>query len=504
MQITLSCARDAVDRLACRGAAASEGLTLGEPQLVPDDRPTAGPGTSGILLIHPVTCWVSQPPPFPDLGLGYLAAVLISQGHHVRLRDWNTDPSPEALEKELRAFAPRVVGMKVFTKDVAAARKTAALVRAALPDTVMLLGGPHASCADPEELLGDFPQVDFALRMEGEESLPRLILELEACPAWRSDPAWPARAETIPGLVWRHGDVVRANPGQVIADLNGLPLPVWDLMDPATYAADLMLPGLKPGPAAPIITTRGCPGQCSFCSAFLVSGRRIRFRSPSEVVREIRLLHDRFGVSKFLFFDNCFTSSRRHITGICQGVLDAGLDIVWDCNCYENLNSLDRETVALMARAGCRMVHMGIESASPRVRQRTCMTASLEGYLGTARLLRSNGIGVGAWFILGFPGETLSDMWRTLRFALAMAPEVGSFTRCFPLPNSQVYQELKKSRAFSRLDWSTYRPDRDSLSTLPPLALGAALEASRFLLRVRQRLGRRSQAARDRDSRGRA
>ncbi len=455
-----------------------------------DDQSAADPGTSRILLTHPVTSWVSQPPPFPDLGLGYLAAVLIARGHEVRLRDWNMPTDPQSLEQELRSFAPRMVGMKVFTKDVAAAQRTAALVRSALPDTALLLGGPHASCADPDELLADFPQADFALRMEAEESLPALVRELEECPNWRTDPAWPARAETIAGLVWRAGDTVRANSGKVIADLNGLPVPVWDLMNPVAYTTDLMLPGLRPGPAVPIITTRGCPGQCSFCSAFLVSGRRIRFRSPGEVVREIRLLHDRFGVRKFLFFDNCFTSSRPHITGICQGILDAGLDIVWDCNCYENLKSLDQETVALMARAGCCMVHMGIESASPRVRQRTNMTASLKDYLEKARLLRKNGIGIGAWFILGFPGETLSDMWRTLRFALTMRPDVGSFTRCFPLPNSQVYAELKKQYAITRLDWATYQPDHYSLSTLSPLALGAALKASRLLLGLRQRLTR--------------
>jgi radical SAM superfamily enzyme YgiQ (UPF0313 family) len=430
---------------------------------------------------------VENPPRIPDIGLGYLAKHLGQDGREVRVLDWNMEPSEAAFRRTLQEFQPEVVGLKFFTKDARAARETAEVVKDELPGCVLVAGGPHPSCVEPEELLEAFPRLDYGLRGEAESALPALADAVAAERAGESRAqGWQ---EDIPGLVWRGEQGVRANPPQFEPELDALDGPAWEAIDPANYLGDMCFPPTLEGPAAPICTTRGCPGQCSFCSAHLVNGRRIRYRTPARVVDEMERLGRQFGVRKFMITDNCFTSRRSHFVAVCNEILERGLTVEWDCCTYERLDHIDDETAALLRRSGCRMVHMGIESGHPEVRRTMRKHCDVAGYKRIIPILRRHGILVGGWFILGFPGETLEQMRETIRQAFALRPDFLSFTPCFPLPGSPVYEALRAKHGVDRVDWAEFHI-KDSAYPAHALStdqLNALFRKVRFLERVHRR-----------------
>ena len=128
-----------------------------------------------ILLMTPLTSFVDHPPNIPDLGIAYLTSSLKNRGYEVHIRDWNADPSVDNFRKWLKENQPAVVGIKIFTKDVAAAQKTIRIIRETLQGTTIVIGGPHPSASEPADLMDDLIDCDFAIRGEAEESLLSLI-----------------------------------------------------------------------------------------------------------------------------------------------------------------------------------------------------------------------------------------------------------------------------------------------------------------------------------------
>jgi radical SAM superfamily enzyme YgiQ (UPF0313 family) len=436
--------------------------------------------------MQPLSAYMETPFSIPDLGLGYIAAALKRNGHHVSVMDFNAVTSPEKFRGRLTDEMPEVLGVKIFTKDVGAAKKTISIIRETLPRSTVVIGGPHPSSESPGELMQDFPDVDFAIRGEAEETLPQLLEGMgDGHPHTP-----PGNAERINGLVWREGGRVMANPISFTRELDRIDFPLWELFDPADYSVRLLSAGEMRGNTAPIITTRGCPGKCSFCTAYNVNGRRIRFRSPGNVIEEMKLLYNEYGVRAFMFQDNCFTSLRGNLVAICEGVIESGMDIQWDCASYESLRNLTDETLSLMYRAGCRMIHMGIESASERTRKRMNKSCSLSEITEKAGVVRGNGIKVGAWFMVGFPEETRKEMQETIDYALSLGAELVTITPCFPLPGTEVYNYLRERYGIERIDWSDFdiRRSRYPMSELSSVRLAMLLKLVRFRMGLRSRL----------------
>lgn len=445
-------------------------------------------GPVKVLLLTPLHAFVREPPQIPDLGLGYLAAALRKRGHEVLVEDWNPRLSADGLVALLTGARPDVVGLKVFTKDAAAAKKTIALVRRALPGTVVVIGGPHPSACEPGSLLEDFDQTDYALRGEAETALPRL---LELLSERRQEPPPQERLRQVAGLLWRGPAGVETNEALLSPDLDAIDFPSWDLLDPRKRGASMMAAG-DDGAVAPIVTTRGCPGLCTYCSAFTVNGRRIRARSPQNILAEIRLLHDSYGVRRFMFTDNCFTSIRANLVSLCRLIVESGLAIEWDCASYETLANLSDENLALMRRAGCTMIHMGIESGSERIRATINKRSELAEITEKVRAIRSSGIRLTAWFMLGFPDERLGDMLQTIRYAFGTGADQITFTPVLPLPGSAVFRKMQERHSLGEIQWSRYEELRSPypLSRLAPWQLASLLRLARLAVRVRARLRR--------------
>lgn len=438
-----------------------------------------------VLLTQPITEFVKEPPNIPDLGLGYIAAALKKSGHAVFVRDWNMDPSVRDFKKWISENRPDAIGLKVFTKDVSAAKKTITLIRETLPRSIVIIGGPHPSSSEPEELMHDFAACDFALRGEAESSLSSLLHEISGKGQNGCDGVFlPQNALKIPGFVWREKDKVYSNPIAFEHNLDSIDFPCWEMIDPSNYNIDMLGSAMKEGNAAPVITTRGCPGRCSFCSAFNVNGRTIRTRSPENVFREMALLYNMHNVRKFMFQDNCFTSIKENLTRLCELIIEEGMDIEWDCVSYERIDNLTDETLSLMYKSGCRMIHMGIESGSPITRKVMNKPGSLKEITEKAGLIKKSGIKLCAWFMIGFPGETREEIKKTVGYAFSLNADMITFTICFPLPGSRVYRHIKEKYNLDRIDWTNF----DVYSSKYPVSELSSAELTRTLKGIRLRI----------------
>jgi anaerobic magnesium-protoporphyrin IX monomethyl ester cyclase len=406
-----------------------------------------------ILFSVPLLSYIADNPPIlPDLGLGYLATVARKEGHTVALLDWNMEPSEAAYRAALERERPDVVGIKVFTKDVGAAARTIGLIKSVCPGAVLVAGGPHPSATDPGEIFDDLPGIDFAVRGEGEMGLPILLRYLGAADrdSVRQMPAG------IPGLVWKKADgSVTHNPIQ-LSDIEKYELEAWDLIDPRTYPPIHGMGSSMPGVAAPFITSRGCPGTCTFCSVKLISGNRVRKRPIPSILAEMSRLYDDYQVRFLMIMDNGFLVDENFVQELCTAMIKKDLKFSWDCVLIDKGRVLQEKTVMLMKQAGCIMVNLGVESGSPKVRKAIHKANSLETIEGTVTLLKKHGIGVFAFFILGFPDETRADMKETFRFARAVDFRKVCFTICFPIPGTKVYEYLLSRYRINRIDWSSF------------------------------------------------
>jgi radical SAM superfamily enzyme YgiQ (UPF0313 family) len=406
-----------------------------------------------ILFSVPALCYIADDPPvLPDLGLGYLAGVARKHGHAALFLDWNMERTEAAYRTVLERERPEVVCLKVFTKDVGAARRTVSLIRSLCPDAAVVVGGPHPSATNPEEIFEDLPGIDFAVRGEGEIGLPVLLQYLQ------SPDRTAARSllAGVPGLVWKDaGGSVAHNPIQLIAT-DAYELEAWDLIDPRNYPPVHGMGAPGPAIAAPVITSRGCPGTCTFCSVKLISGNRVRKRPVKSVLDEMSLLVDRYGVRFFLIMDNGFLVDEEFVRQLCTGMIERGIKVAWDCVLIDKGKVLEEQTVALMKQAGCVMVNLGVESGSPKVRKAIHKANTLATIEETVALLKRYDIGVFAFFILGFPDETRADMRDSFRFARSVAFRKVCFTICFPIPGTKVYAYLLDRYGIRKVDWSTF------------------------------------------------
>ena len=392
-----------------------------------------------IALVAPK--WYKMVNSYPPLGLGYLAAVLEQDGHWTAIFDLGLEPDTpldEAVEA-IVAFRPDLVGFTAMTHNYASAAETMTLLKERL-DCPIVLGGPHATLF-PEELVAD-PAVDYVIVGEGEETLRELarILELWLLPEGSRRPPAAALA-AIQGLVWTHNGFrgrreIERNPERpLIKDLDALPFPARKKFALERYT--LQAPTGEP--MATVLSSRGCPFNCSYCFKGIV-GRTYRQRSPENVLQELRLLVDHYGYRHIYFIDDLFAYDQERLTALCEEILAEGLDIRWQC--LARVDRVTPEVLRLMYRAGCREVHYGIESGNPEILRRIGKAITLDQVRQAVTWTAEAGILVKGYFMLGLPGDTAETMQQTIDFASELALDQAMFSLTTPFPGTRLWDEL--------------------------------------------------------------
>ena len=363
-------------------------------------------------------------------------------------------------------FEPDLIGITANTCVFDSVMALVPMLKARLPNTRVVLGGPHPS-ALPEDSLID-SGADFAVMGEGELTFAQLIGRVKEAADNFGD---------IPGLAFRHDDgAVHVNaPRPRIEDLDVLPFPARDLVDNSLYTP----PPTKRvalGPSTLIATSRGCPFNCGFCGAKTVWERCLHARSPQSVVDEMHECIARFGIRTFNFSDEFFTAKKSRVLEICSEIRSRGLDIRWVCSA--RAQKLDFETLCAMKEAGCHEISYGIESGNQEILKRIDKSLKLDEARETIHLTKNAGITTHASYMFGYIGETEDTMRDTLRFAKELNTAVAAFFVASPLPGTRLYHEaLEKGYLRDDATWQDYSP----LSNRKPVLDSAELSAETVL-----------------------
>ncbi len=371
----------------------------------------------------------------PPLGIAYIAATLRDAGHDATIHDFSVarGPAPDFSQYGL-------VGISADTSRHSRALAIAKNAHAA--GAKVAIGGPHVSFTDEETLSepsADF--VDFILRGEAEESAVALADALES----------GASLTGIPGLTYRENGRVTRNPDrEPPKDLDALPFPARDLLDINRYR-NLELGGRR---ITSIISSRGCPGPCSFCCSPRFNGTRWRARGVEGLMEEIRLVVGRYGFGGVAFLDDNFTLDPKRVIRLCRAIIEEGIDIKWWCFSRVDTVVKNPEMVEAMGRSGCRYVFMGVESPHQGALDRLSKRVSAEMAKKAVKMLKNNKIETLAAYILGLPDETAEMAEETIRFSVRLDTGGAQYTFLTPFPGTGLYAELQ-NRLLSR-NWDLF------------------------------------------------
>ncbi|MBF0623657.1 MAG: cobalamin-dependent protein [Magnetococcales bacterium] len=379
------------------------------------------------------------------VGLSYIAAVVLQLGHECTIIDAESLSMPvEEIDRQLRQLQPDVVGMTCTTPLFPATVQIAAMARQAIPGVTIVAGGPHVN-ALPRESLQANPNLDFVVVGEGEITFTRL---LELLVAGRTP-------DHEPGLGYRtpDGAIIIGPPRPLIQDLDSLPPPAWNKLPLHAYTDESQFPGGVR--YAILISSRGCPFNCTFCASQVTWGRKVRFRSPRRLIPELEELVKVHGVSVLWFADDTFTLNKKHVRAVCQGVIDAGLEV--NIKCSSRVDTIDAERLKWLAAAGCSEITFGCESADPGILKVIGKEIRLEKVRPAFELVHSFGIQVHSSWIIGNPGDTRETIEKTIDFAIDSGTDKAQFTLMTPYPGTPLWETALEKNRLQAPDFMKFR-----------------------------------------------
>lgn len=376
---------------------------------------------------------VAQP-----LGLAMLASFVRERGYSVAIIDGEAEFwTPERTVEEVCKYSPKLIGLSAFTTKMTSAGKILKLIKEKMPDVKTVIGGHHAS-AIPEHTLKN-EAVDFVIKGEGFFPLVELLRALEG-----------KRRLDIGGLWWKTKDgfIARTDKERAdgIKDLDRLPFASWDLLPMNKYRAhhwqawnyNLDLSGF-----AILYTSLGCPFSCEYCSVNVVYGEHFtRFRSPENVVNEMRLLVEKYGVKYIEIIDDTFTLNTQKTKELCHRIIDSGLKLrMW---CFARTDRVNPELMSLMREAGIEWVFMGFEAGNDQVLKGVHKGQTVEQIKKAVDVVHSEGINIGGNYVFGLPNDTIDTMKQTLSLAQELNTEYANFFETMAYPGTKLYDVAKR------------------------------------------------------------
>lgn len=403
-----------------------------------------------IVLIHPPwffkkdVAFLSQ-----NLALGYLAGFLLKKGHHVAIIDalaegegrivnvktpWGRiKQAGLSYEDIARRIPPEtdIIGITApFTHHAIIIRELSVVLKNAFPLAAILLGGVYPSTLPENALTGG---VDYIIKGEGEIPLSRF-----------ADGEDPLR---IRGLWYRDkkGGIIGSDSAEMVRSLDDIPFPARHLLPMEKYHR-LSSRGRLGKRSATVITSRGCPFDCTFCSVHAVYGWQWRARSPENIIEELKLLRDRFGIEHIEFEDDNLTLDIRRAEAIFDGM--TGLGLTWSCSNGIRIDRLDRALLVKMKESGCSVLNLGIEHGDPEmlgIMNKKLDLQKVEEVMATCLELEIPTVG---FWVICHPGETRDHFERGLEYFKKLKDR-GMYAfgvhPAWPLPGTRLYQMCREN-----------------------------------------------------------
>jgi len=376
----------------------------------------------------------------PSMGLAYLAAVLEQHGYKVEILDAPAfQLTYEKIPTEVERRKPDIVGVTATTAVAPSALKTAQMVKDAVPEALVVMGGPHITFL-PEETMKAEPSIQIGVIGEGEYTL------LDLVKTWEKN----GNLKEVKGVIYReNGSLKYTEPRPLIENLDELPFPARHLLPMERYKVfgKHEILGL-------IFTSRGCPFNCTFCSSSLIFGKKFRARSPKNVVDEVEEFVEQYKSNHIEFVDDLFIFDKKRVKEICRELKERGLDVLWVCSA--RVDTVDGEIFKVIRDAGCIMVYLGVESGVQRVLNLMRKGIKVEQSVRAVKLAKEAGLQVVASFVLGIPGETWEEAMETIRFAKKLDPDFVQFSLATPFPGTELYRVAKEEGLLLTEDWTKY------------------------------------------------
>ena len=369
----------------------------------------------------------------PPLGLAYMAAVLSESDYDVSIVDLNVAQDKQSIPDDNCDLAGITLDTSRYYKGMEYAR----ILKS--KGTKVVVGGPHASFMAEEILVSG--SADFVVRGEGEQTVLDLVKALSE----------GGNLAQIKGLSYAVDSEVIHNSDRTYSDdLDTLPFPARHLLNMDRYQTSKL--GTRS--ITSILTSRGCPYQCSFCASSKLSGTFWRARSVESIIEEILFVKDTYGYRAFAFVDDNFTLNPQRVIDLCKEICKHDLDIHWWC--FSRVDTIVRnpEMVSLMYEAGCRSTYVGIESRNQETLDSYNKKISADISREAISILKDNKIEMTASFIIGALNEDREMVKDTLRFAKSLNPNTVSFTILTPYPGTDLFEQVKDR--IITFDWRKY------------------------------------------------
>ncbi len=368
----------------------------------------------------------------PPIGLGYLASYLKKNKITAKIIDGLRDNNDNrALLERILKEKPDAVGITCLTAFYNEAVGLSQMLKRSNKEIRVIFGGVHPT-ALPAETLKD-SNADFVICGEGETALLKLIEK-----GFVSD--------GIPGVYSQTNIEQGKNFGEkaeIIDNLDDIPFPDWEQINPGTYPLAPHGVIVRNSPIGVVTTTRGCPYQCTFCASPGFYDRKIRYRTPENVLEEIKYLVNRFGVKEIHFEDDNLTLERTHAKKICNLILKEKIKISWACPNGIRADKTDEELLRLMKKSGCYYLSYGIESASNRILENVKKHETIETIEKSIELANKAGILTSGFIILGLPGETKETLSKTIGFLKKTKLFRVTVVMLAVLPGTELWNKLK-------------------------------------------------------------
>jgi radical SAM superfamily enzyme YgiQ (UPF0313 family) len=399
-----------------------------------------------IVLVHPAgSNWISGKKDIASaanrmapIGILSIAAFAEQAGNTVFIHDCLGPGAEQGIEKNansILSYSPDLVGFSATTSSFLNANEIAGKIKSANSKIKCICGGVHVSALGAK-LLVDFKDFDYLCFGEGEETLSEL--------AAGNEPS------SIKGLIWRNKEEVITNPPRPhLKNLDSMPFPAYNKLKRFPKSYNLPLFSYVQFPGATMITSRGCPYQCTYCDRSVFK-KGFRYNSAEYIYNHIKYLRTDFGVKHINIYDDLFTANRKRITELCNLLLAKPLGIHF--NCAVRVGHADDELLRMLKDAGCLMVSLGIESADEAMLARHKSGVTLEDVKDTVKRIQAVGLRAKGLFMMGLPGETEDSIKKTSDFIISLGLDDMNMSKFTPFPGAPIWSTIEEEGTFEN-DW---------------------------------------------------
>ncbi len=365
-----------------------------------------------------------------NIGIAYIASLLVKEGFKVDIIDLNNNT-----KDNLSLYANLIknatfIGVSLKSSTYSPAIKLVKEAKQINPSVKIICGGAHPTI-DGFSMMKDNPLIDFVIRGEGEYSFLSLV-ETKSKSSYKN----------IEGLIYRTKDGLVVNPkAAIILELDKLPYPDYNMFNQKIRIY-------------PLVTSRGCPYNCTYCSVGAISGRRWRYRDAEDVIKELKHAKKKYGMKEFDVIDDNFTLRMDRAKEICRLIIKNKLNLKWHFPNGIRADRLDEELLSLMKKSGCVSINLGVESGVEKIFDSIQKGEKLHKIVTAVKLIKKSGITLNGFFILGLQDSTYKDDLESLKFSQKLGLDSAIWNIFVPYPETQMYRDVMAAKNITFLrDW---------------------------------------------------